>query len=151
MGVYIYAHTYLISVLVSTSVFGGTKASFRRNPKPCEDNVVSSAKNFQLLHPWLLFLGLGQCGTGVAVSIGLPGSDTVLFARRALVCSMSFLKGPIVCGPCGSPQSWPYIWALLSSVLFPLGLDQEEDRVLLTPSYYLFPFPLLSFFANASI
>lgn len=73
------------------------------------------------------------------------------FACLGSVCSMSFLKGSTVCGPCGSPQPWPYIWTLHSSVLFPVGLDQEEERVLLTPSYYLFPFPLLSFFANASI
>lgn len=39
--------------LGAASVFGGSKASSSGKPKPWEDGAVSSAKNVQLLHPWL--------------------------------------------------------------------------------------------------
>lgn len=151
MCVYVCIYTHTQYLLMSTSVFGGTKAFSRRKPNVLKTTLSVLLKTFSffILDDYSLVLDN-------VVQEWLFQQDCLdltlsAFCMSCLGLSMSFPEGPIICGPCGSPQPWPYIWTLRSSVLFPVGLDQEEERVLSTPSYYLFPFPLLSFFANASI
>lgn len=83
-----HTHTFNMCSCVYLCIWR-TKASFRRKWKACEHSIVSSAENFQLLHPWWWFLGLWQCGMGVAVAVGLPGSHSL--------CFLHVLPGSVAC------------------------------------------------------